>query len=400
MQAVLLAAGKSTRTQPLTYNKPKPLLKVMNKTLLEHNLEQLSLVREVDEVIIIIGYEKDQIIDVIANKYKNKYGKLKLRYVEQKDQQGTGHALIQVKDLLKDKFIVMNGDDLFSAKDIEKCIKHKYCVLACKVKEPSRFGVLIIGNGKLVDFIEKPKEFVGDLANTGLYVFDKKIFDKKLIKSERGEYEIIDYVKSLISTDNLFVEKVTDYWFSIGYAWHLLEANEYFVNNVKRSDVKGEKENNVVIHGNVIIGKGTKILSGTYIEGNVVIGDHCKIGPNCYLRNGTTIGDNCHIGQAVEIKNTIIGDGSKVPHLSYVGDSVIGDEVNLGAGTITANLRHDDANIKSVVREELVDSGRRKLGVIIGDNVHTGINTTLYPGRKLWPGTSTIPGEIVREDKK
>ncbi|MBI2136521.1 NTP transferase domain-containing protein [Candidatus Woesearchaeota archaeon] len=399
MQAIILAAGKSTRTYPLTVTMPKPLLKIANKTILEHNLEQLALVKEINEVIIIIGYQKEQIIDVIA--------KLKLRYFEQKEQLGTGHALMQVKDILHDKFIVMNGDDLFSGKDIAAAIKHKYAMLGVKVKDPGRFGILLAERNKLVDIVEKPQTFVGNIANSGLYVFDKKIFDYKLKKSSRGEYEIIDYIKHLVKsnkTDSIVtVETVSDYWHSIGYPWDLLEANEFFVGKItgsaSKNKIDGEKEDNVIIKGNIIVGKGTKLLAGTYIEGDVIIGKNCKIGPNCYLRGSITIGNNCHIGQAVEIKNSIIGDNSKVPHLSYIGDSVIGDNVNLGAGTITANLRHDNLNIKSLVRDELVDSGRRKLGVIIADNVHTGIHTTLYPGRKLWPNTSTLPGEIVKKDK-
>src|SRR3989338_2396545 len=188
MQAIILAAGKSTRTYPLTATKPKPLLKIANKTILEHNLEQLALVKEINEVIIIIGYQKEQIIDVIANKYKNKFGRLKLRYFEQKEQLGTGHALMQVKDILHDKFIVMNADDLFSGKDIAAAIKHKYAVLGVKVKDPGRFGILLAERNKLVDIVEKPQTFVGNIANSGLYVFDKKIFDYKLKKSSRGEY--------------------------------------------------------------------------------------------------------------------------------------------------------------------------------------------------------------------
>jgi bifunctional UDP-N-acetylglucosamine pyrophosphorylase/glucosamine-1-phosphate N-acetyltransferase len=129
-----------------------------------------------------------------------------------------------------------------------------------------------------------------------------------------------------------------------------------------------------------------------------MIGENCTIGPNCFIRSCTTIGNDSKVGNAVEIKNSIIGDNTSIGHLSYVGDSVIGDYVNLGAGTITANLRHDDKNISSPVKGDMVDSGRRKLGAIIGDNVHTGINTSIYPGRKIWPEKTTLPGEIVSKD--
>ena len=127
-------------------------------------------------------------------------------------------------------------------------------------------------------------------------------------------------------------------------------------------------------------------------------GANCKIGPNCYIRGNTSIGDHCHIGQSVEIKNCLILSHTNVGHLSYIGDSVLGEKVNLGAGTTTSNLRHDGKNHRSMVGGVLVDTGRRKFGTIIGDGVHTGINTSIYPGRKLWPHTTTRPGEIVQHD--
>ena len=133
-------------------------------------------------------------------------------------------------------------------------------------------------------------------------------------------------------------------------------------------------------------------------EGDVVIGAGCKVGPNCYIRGATSIGDRCHIGQAVEVKNSVILAGTSVGHLSYVGDSILCDGVNFGAGTIVSNLRHDGKSHRSDVFGVLVDTGRRKFGTVVGAGVHTGINTSVYPGRKLWPRTSTRPGEIVARD--
>lgn len=391
-QAVILAAGKSTRTWPLTLTKPKPLLKVMNKEIIKHNLDALQGL--VDEVIIIVGFMKEMIMNEIGDKQ----GKLRIKYVEQRSQLGTGHALKQVKELIKDRFLVIGGDDIFSAKDIESCLNHKYAVLGCKVEDPSRFGIFVVEKNEVRKIVEKPKNFVSDLANTGLYVFDKAVFAHKLRKSQRGEYEIVDYVNVLVKKEKVVCEEVKERWLSVGYPWDLLTVNSALVSGIKNNS-QGKMEKNVTIHGKVTIGKNTKILSGSYIEGNVVVGDNCKIGPNCYLRGNTSIGNNCHVGQAVEIKNSIIMDRAKVPHLSYVGDSVIGENSNLGAGTITANLRHDYKNIKSIVKHEVVDTGLRKFGAIIGDNVHTGINTMIYPGRKIWPGISTKPGEKIFKDR-
>lgn len=186
--------------------------------------------------------------------------------------------------------------------------------------------------------------------------------------------------------------------FLIVHSWDLLHANELHVNALSESSVEGDVHPHAVIEGCVRIGKGSRILPGVYIEGNAIIGENCKIGPNCYLRGNTSIGDKCHIGQSVEIKNSILLNGTNVGHLSYVGDSILGEEVNFGAGTTTANLRHDGRTHRTMVNGSLMDTGRRKFGCVVGDGVHTGINTSIYPGRKLYPGTSTRPGEIVRHD--
>ena len=186
--------------------------------------------------------------------------------------------------------------------------------------------------------------------------------------------------------------------FVIRHPLDFLRANELYVSSLTETIIEGDVHPSAVIEGVIHLGEGTRILPGVFIEGNVVIGAGCKIGPNCYLRGNTTIGDGCHIGQSVEIKNCMILAKSSVGHLSYVGDSVLGAGVNFGAGTTTSNLRHDGKNHRTAVDGVLIDSGRRKFGAIVGDGVHTGINTSIYPGRQLWPGTTTLPGEIVRKD--
>lgn len=187
--------------------------------------------------------------------------------------------------------------------------------------------------------------------------------------------------------------------FLIRHPWDLLRANERFVGTIQPPlSIEGDIHPSAVIEGIVHLGPGSRILPGVFIEGNVVIGANCKVGPNCYLRGSTSIGDKCHIGQSVEIKNCLILSNTNVGHLSYVGDSVLGEGVNFGAGTTTSNLRHDGLNHRSLVGGVLVDTGRRKFGAVVGDGVHTGINTSIYPGRKLWPHTTTRPGDVVDRD--
>jgi bifunctional UDP-N-acetylglucosamine pyrophosphorylase/glucosamine-1-phosphate N-acetyltransferase len=335
MQAVILAAGKSTRTSPLTVNKPKPLLKVLDKTVMEHNLDQLHGI--VDEVIIIVGFMKEAIIERFGSFYKG----MKLVYVEQKEQLGTGHALLAAKPFLKDRFIVMGGDDLFCKKDIEALVRHKCAVLVQKVDDITRFGAVIVEKNKVKEIIEKPKEQIDAYANTAMYILDKSVFDIELKKSPRGEYELTDYITALAKKGLVEYELVKGYWISIGYPWHYLEANVAFLRMIKESkiDKSAIVEQNVTMKGLVVVGKNTIIKSGTYIEGPVFIGDDCAVGPCAYLRPDTILMNN--VRTRGEHYDVVIMDGTTSKHPCYLCHSVIGERCNIGYGTLTADYRHD-----------------------------------------------------------
>lgn len=394
MKAVILAAGRGTRMEPLSCVKDKPLLTIMGKTILERNLDQLNGL--VKEVILIIrpDHRGRAVISIFGKRYK----KLKIKYVVQKEPLGTGDAAKLALKYLNDKFLLLNGDDLYSRKDIKKVLACFPCILVKEVSNPSAFGVIETKNGLVAGFVEKPKKPKSNLANIGLYFLPKKIFDYKIQRSSRGEYEVVDYIKHFIKENDLHYEKAED-WLPLGYCWQLLDANKIFLSELK-SARKGKIEKGCMLKGSVSIGTGTVVKSGSYIEGPVSIGKNCVIGPNCFIRPHTTIDEGCYIGQAVEIKNSMIGKNVNVAHLSYVGDSIISAQCNLGVGTVTANLRHDDKNIKTMIKGALVDTGRRKLGAILGENVKTGIGTLIYPGRKIWPDKSTLPGEVVKKDVK
>lgn len=188
--------------------------------------------------------------------------------------------------------------------------------------------------------------------------------------------------------------------FKIRYPWDLLRVHEEVLQDLQEANLGAEVHPGATLIGPVELGKNTRVLPGAYIEGPVRIGENCRIGPNCYIRGRTTIGDNSVVGNAVEIKNSLILNGVNICHLSYVGDSIVGEEANLGAGTITANFRHDGRNHRSQVFGDLVDTGRTKLGAIIGDHAHLGIHTSIYPGRKIWPHKWTRPGAVVQYDVK
>jgi bifunctional UDP-N-acetylglucosamine pyrophosphorylase/glucosamine-1-phosphate N-acetyltransferase len=389
-QAIILCAGPGTRIYPLTLTKPKPLLKICGKTILEHNLDQLQ--GFVKEAILVVGYKGEQIEKFFGDRYKN----INIKYVWQKRALGTGNAAKMASPLIKDKFLLLYGDDLYDKQDIKKCVEKFPCILLKKVREPSAFGQVKVERSNVKYLVEKPKTDVSDLVNTGVYYLDKSIFDFNIKKSSRNEYEFTDYIKHFIKTEKLNCG-IAENWMPVSYVWNLLDVNEFLLNKAKKKNL-GICDKNSIINGKVIIEKGSVIKNGVRIEGPAYIGKDCVIGPNAFIRKYTCIGDGCRVGQAVEIKNSIIGQGTFVPHLSYVGDSVIGDNCNFGARTIVANLRHDGANVKTMVKGELIDTKRRKFGAVIGDNVKAGIGTLIYPGRKIWPDKLTEPGEIVKKD--
>jgi len=392
MKAVILAAGKGTRLEPLSCLKDKPLLKVMGKTILERNLDELQGL--VEEAILVIrpNHRGRAVISLFGAEYK----KIKIKYVVQKQPLGTGHAAKAASKFLEDKFLLLNGDDLYSREDIKNVFKKFPCILVKEVDDPRAFGVIESTDGIVENLVEKPKRPKSNLANIGLYFLPKRIFDYKIQKSSRGEYEITDYIRYFIKENKLYFKKAKT-WLPISYCWNVLEADRLFLTDIKR-EIQAKVEEGAVIKGEVRIGKHTIIKAGTYIEGPAIIGENCVIGPNSYIRPFTSIGDSCHIGQAVELKESIIGANTNIAHLSYIGDSIIGDNCNLAPGTITANLRHDGGTVKTDINGILRDTGRKKFGAILGNNVRTGIGTLIYPGIKIWPDKTTEPGQVIKKD--
>jgi bifunctional UDP-N-acetylglucosamine pyrophosphorylase/glucosamine-1-phosphate N-acetyltransferase len=162
--------------------------------------------------------------------------------------------------------------------------------------------------------------------------------------------------------------------------------------------VFGTVENGAHLIGPVTVAETARIRSGAYIEGPAFIDEGSDIGPNCYIRACTSIGKNVRIGNACEIKNSLIMDHTHIGHLSYVGDSILCEHCNLGAGTITANYRLDAGTVKMMIKGKVVDSGRKKLGAILGDNVKTGINALLMPGVKVGANSWVGPNFMVNKD--
>jgi bifunctional UDP-N-acetylglucosamine pyrophosphorylase/glucosamine-1-phosphate N-acetyltransferase len=186
-------------------------------------------------------------------------------------------------------------------------------------------------------------------------------------------------------------------WMDVGRPWELLSANERVLLKL-RHNLKGTVESGAIVKGPVWLEESATVRSGSCIEGPVYVGRNSVIGPNARIRACTSIEDNVYVGANCDVKNSIIMRQTKVPHLSYVGDSIVGEECNLGAGTITANLRFDEKTIKITIKGRTVDTKRKKLGVIMGDRVKTGIHTSIMPGVRIGSESLIGAGAVVSSD--
>jgi len=392
MKCVVLAAGEGKRMHPLTFTRPKVMLPIVNKPVLELNL--LNLIDAgFSDFVFVVGYKSEMVRNYFKDGSK---WNVNISYINQGKPTGTGDAVKIVESFIDSSFIVLCGDTVFLKKDIKKIVQNKDSMGLFKVDRPEDYGVVETKKEKVIKIYEKMKNPFSDMINAGIYHFDKKIFNylKKIKKSPRGEYELTDAINLMVK-DISFKPLFLDYWKDLVYPWDLFDLNKEYLEKIKKQN-KGVIEKNATVKGNVVVGNNTKIMNGSYIEGPCIIGDNCKIGPNCYIRPFTSIGDNCHVGNACEVKNSIIFSNSNIPHQNYVGDSVIGSNCNLGSGSKIANLRLDKKNIKVILNGKKIDTNKRKLGTIIGDNVQTGINSMINIGTMIGNNTYVGPGAIAR----
>ena len=405
MKAVILAAGQGIRLKPLTNTRPKVMLQVAGKPILHHLLLELKKAG-IGEAVIVVRYMKDRIVEY----FKDLDLGMRISFVEQDERNGTAAALLAAEEKAGKEFVAVAGDIITNAQTITDVINaHKKGItLALKqIDNPHGYGTAQVSDGKIKSFEEKSPKPKSKLANLSVYCMDTSVFDqiKKLKPSARNEYEITDLLvgANAVITNN--------FWMDIGYPWHLFAANEYLLSHmeaqsdreirgISRDLSKGQTEavENCTINGKVIMEKGAKIFD-SFIEGISYISEGSEIGPNACLRGFNSIGKHCEIGDSTTIKNSILFDNVKAKHLIYIGDSVIGDNVNFGAGTQIANFRFDESNVNVLTERGWVNSGRKKLGCVIGDNVKFGVLSCVMPGKLIgencWIGSGAVVGQNV-----
>ena len=408
MKAVILAAGKGKRLRPITSTRPKPMIPIAGKPLLEYTILGLKNAG-INHILLVVGYKKE----MIKSYFKDGFDRfdLKIEYITQNEYLGTANAFSYAQNFVDNEPILMMYGDIFVNSQIFIDIVKKYntsrnegLISLVEVDNPQEYGIISLDkNGYVSKITEKPSLDLnlGNLANAGIYIFDPLIFKaiERTQKSERNEFEFTDSMEILIEQLN---GKITGYiikdhfWSDIGLPWQLLDANHFLLDNIENKNL-GIMENNITLTGNMYIGKNTRIKSGTSIQGPCYIGENNLIGPNAFIRPYTSIENNCHVGIS-EVKNSLIFPNTKIPHFNYIGDSIICENVNLGAGTKISNLRFDNRSVKMNINDKLIDSGRRKLGAIIGPNSQTGINVSIMCGKKVGENSIIGPHTIINED--
>ncbi|GAB7011619.1 bifunctional sugar-1-phosphate nucleotidylyltransferase/acetyltransferase [Halorubrum trueperi] len=402
MQVVILAAGRGTRMGPLTETDPKPMLPVADRPLVGH-VADAAVAAGATELIITVGYGGDRVREHVGERR----GGVPVRYAEQPTQLGTADALQAAAEHVDGAFAVLNGDNLYDADDLAVLFESVPAVGAFRVDDPSSYGVLRSVDGVLTEIVEKPENPATNTINAGAYAFPADALDLLDVpRSERGELELTDVLDRVIERNEVGIVAFGE-WLDVGRPWELLEANERRLpaagserlDGGTRPDPGGDVHPNATLRGDIVVESDATVGPGVVIDGPVLLRSGCSIGPNAYVRGPTLVGPDVRIGHAVEVKNSVLMRGATAGHLSYVGDSVVGADANLGAGTNVANLRHDGGPVSLTVSGRRVSTGRRKFGAVIGPGVKTGIQTGIAPGVTLSAGTRTTPGEIVTRDR-
>jgi len=316
-QAVILAAGEGQRLRPFTVNKPKTMLAIADKPILQYVVESLAQ-NGIRNIAIVVGYRREQIFDYMGD--GEQLG-VNIVYVTQERQLGTAHALMQAKDIVEDEFLVLPGDNLIDADTIAQFITMKPdAMLVKKVEDTTRYGVVTIEGDMVQNIIEKPRESESDIINTGIYAFTREIFS-----FINNELDIPDVINNMISQGYKINARETDgTWLDIVYPWDILSLNDAVLRKIP-ANLGGTIEEGATVKGLVSIGKDTVIRSNSYIVGPVVIGTNCDIGPNVCILPATSIGDNVVISTFSGIENSVIGNDVHIGPASIIQDSVIGE---------------------------------------------------------------------------
>ena len=392
MKAIILAAGEGTHLSPFSETRPISMIGVAGRSMLDNTFGLLKSAG-INDIFIVVGHKKDKLIERLQQQDHNV---LNLHYVEQKRKLGIGHAVMQVKNKISpgEYFLLLYGDTL-TAENIFSKVQQSFHSFKCPVASiclpPSNqmFGnVFLNARMEITKIVEKPKgNNLGNYVLSGVFILPASFF--KLLESSGNSME--KALKKVVAGEGMRASMWEDDWLDVVYPWEILTANKMIMDSWQESSIAktATLEANVTLHGIVRIEAGAIIKSGAVLEGPCCIGERSYIGNNSLIRSYTSVGKNCSVGSGVELKNCVVMDNSQIGRLSFVGDSVLGENVDMGAGCMTVNRTVDWKPISVKNGKRPMGTGMKKLGAFLGDGVVGGA------GNPLQPGTVVAPGKIL-----
>ena len=391
MKAVILAAGEGTRLRPFTVSEPKVMISVANKPILQYVVE--SLVKNgITDIVMVVGYKRRKIMSYFGD---GSNFNADIEYVFQKKQPsqgGTAHALSKAEENIDDEFLVLPGDNVISEKTIEDLLEgmDEYTLLVTRSETPSKYGVCTLDDQNLSDIVEKPEKSESNLISTGIYSFPPEIFNYIEKAMNERIYDLTSVVTRVMKDKEVKGIITDSTWIDAVYPWDLQKVNSTALHEVPNS-VEGIIEDNVMIKGDVEIGKGTIIRGGTYIEGPVKIGENCDIGPQACILPSTSIGDDSKISPFTVIKNSLLMKSIDIEPNSKVENSVIGTGVNIGSNFSTYL---SDANIISEYGLHEIQN----IGCMIAEDTVIGSGVTTESGVIIGAECRINSGKVIREN--
>lgn len=363
-QAVILAAGEGQRLRPLTVLKPKVMIPIADKPILQYVVEALAA-NGVRHIIMVVGYRKEQVQDYFGS--GEKLG-VEIDYIVQKQQLGTAHALMHAKDAVADRFLVLPGDNIIKSDTIAPLVEAKPSIILVKKQENvSKYGVVTARKGTVEEIVEKPQEATSNLVNTGIYSLDRGMFE-----FVEEEVELPMVLNSMIARGYEIAAQETDgIWLDAVYPWDILRLNDIALGAVSLSTA-GTVEKGVTMKGAVSIGKGTVIRAGSYLVGPLIIGENAEIGPHACIFPATSIGDQVTISPFSQIRNSAIGNGVHIGPGSILEDSIVDRGSVLGG--------HFTAFSAGAVIEVEGEYHNVHTGTVVGEHCAIEENVTARPG--------------------
>ena len=389
MKAIILAAGEGAHLSPFSETRPISMIGVAGRTMLDNTFGLLKSAG-INDIFIVVRHKKDKLIERLQQQDHNG---LNLHYVEQKRKLGIGHAVMQIKNKISpgEYFLLLYGDTL-TAENIFSKVQQSFHSFKCPVASiclpPSNqmFGnVFLNARMEITKIVEKPKgNNLGNYVLSGVFILPASFF--KLLESSGNSME--KALKKVVAGEGMRASMWEDDWLDVVYPWEILTANKMIMDSWEESSIAktATLEANVTLHGIVRIEAGAIIKSGAVLEGPCCIGERSYIGNNSLIRSYTSVGKNCSVGSGVELKNSVVMDNSQIGRLSFVGDSVLGENVDMGAGCMTVNRTVDWKPISVKNGKRPMGTGMTKLGAFLGDGVVVGAGNTLQPGMVVAPG--------------